>query len=494
MNVKRLGALHVLSGEYVYPSLANKKSQYQCPDCNDALVLCKGDIRVPYFRHGMNSECSFYTNPSESQIHKDGKLYIKSILDKRVPVTIERVCYHCHECEEFSLNYDDIKTNIIEYAFEYDGKKKADVASIDEDGNIVCIYEILHKHRTRDNCRPEPWFEFEAEYLSNLEDNIDFKLTCTRRTKCDDCLKLENKHLKFYNCEKYIRIKLGQTYPIPKRDENGNIIHRRFFHDTHCQTHLVHNNNILNLFSSDFTNGLFLYKVMISAKKHKVECIIVKQVVFENYEEAYLNNDSFYMMDIPHVIHLDFTGSGTVDIIHRLLKTFFSLKKKTTQALEQTQHRITILRFFKNNFISWKHHCSKKRKVNHFLRRKTHLILRNCFSEWMYEVEKKQRINELLKNIMIFWKEMAIIKTMLLLDEEEELTDSNVLFHRKQIISSKKSSRHILFITHPITGTKIKRIVGNGDIITILKTLIHKNARLKDIINWYHSVDDSMIC
>jgi competence CoiA-like predicted nuclease len=68
-----LGAINKLTGEYVYPKIANKKDEYICPECNKDLILVQGKIRVHHFRHKVDSinPCHHYSKPTESQIHKN---------------------------------------------------------------------------------------------------------------------------------------------------------------------------------------------------------------------------------------------------------------------------------------------------------------------------------------------------------------------------------------------------------------------------------------
>ena len=37
-----LGAIHKLTGKYVYPKIANKQDDYICIECNKELILCQG--------------------------------------------------------------------------------------------------------------------------------------------------------------------------------------------------------------------------------------------------------------------------------------------------------------------------------------------------------------------------------------------------------------------------------------------------------------------
>jgi len=78
-NITKLGAINKNTREYIFYKMANKKDEYICPDCNKEIILCKGEIRVPYFRHKIDTinPCNYYDKPNESQIHKDAKMLIK---------------------------------------------------------------------------------------------------------------------------------------------------------------------------------------------------------------------------------------------------------------------------------------------------------------------------------------------------------------------------------------------------------------------------------
>ena len=53
--------------------------------CNKDLILCKGDIRIHHFRHKIDcvNPCHHYSSPTESQIHKDGKMVLKHLLETK---------------------------------------------------------------------------------------------------------------------------------------------------------------------------------------------------------------------------------------------------------------------------------------------------------------------------------------------------------------------------------------------------------------------------
>lgn len=141
-----LGALNKITGEYVYPSIANKSASYICPECTRDLILCQGKIKAHHFRHKTdNNPCNYYNKPSESQIHKDAKMLLKHLLENKVPITFIRSCERCAKQDEYEIPEIGADSKIVlEYRFDYNGLKIADVAYIDGDG-VVALFEICFK-------------------------------------------------------------------------------------------------------------------------------------------------------------------------------------------------------------------------------------------------------------------------------------------------------------------------------------------------------------
>ena len=206
-----IGAINKVTGEYVYPKIANKKDQYACPECNKDLILCQGQIKVHHFRHKVDTinPCHYYSHPSESQKHKDAKLKIKYHLEKKTPMSFVRKCCICKKNEEFEIPEITETSSIkLEHRFEYKGGSKiADVAYIDDD-ELFCIIEICNTHKTCSENRPEPWFENDAETVIKMTSDINIsslKIPCIRCEKCEEC---ENK----YNTDKKKAIKKFKSW------------------------------------------------------------------------------------------------------------------------------------------------------------------------------------------------------------------------------------------------------------------------------------------
>ncbi len=190
-----LGALIKDTNKYVYPSIANKNDDFECPDCHRDLILRQGNKRAHHFAHyKTDNPCSYYTKPTETQIHKDAKMLMKTLLHNNTHITMSRVCRCCKENEYYEIpNRDDISNIEIEYRFEYNGTKIADVAFI-ENNEIIAIFEICNTHKTDNENRPEPWFEIDAFTLINIANmanicqNKELEIPCIRNELCDKCI------------------------------------------------------------------------------------------------------------------------------------------------------------------------------------------------------------------------------------------------------------------------------------------------------------------
>ena len=164
-----LGAIDTDTGKYVLPPEASKDTGYVCPDCHGKVILRKGTVRVAHFAHHVSSNpCTYYTHPSESQIHKDAKLLMVKLLTDKRKIQFWWACsnvirYPCSNeyffCEEPSFDYKDGDEIVTEYRSP-DGKWIADVAIVNS-GAVRLIVEIRHTHTTT-TPRPEPWYELDA--------------------------------------------------------------------------------------------------------------------------------------------------------------------------------------------------------------------------------------------------------------------------------------------------------------------------------------------
>jgi len=187
-----LGAINKVTGEYVYPKIANKKDEYICPECNKDLILVKGEIRVHHFRHKVDGidPCQHYCKPTESQIHKDAKMLLKTLLENKTNIQFVRQCVSCKITNEINLpEITECSIITLEHRFNYEDELRiADVAHT-LNGEIKGIYEICYTHKTCSENRPEPWVEIDANSLLTLVNtNNELIINCIRCEKCEDCL------------------------------------------------------------------------------------------------------------------------------------------------------------------------------------------------------------------------------------------------------------------------------------------------------------------
>jgi len=192
-----LGAVNKKTREYVYPKVANKKDEYICPDCNKDLILCKGKKIKHHFRHKVDSvnPCHHYSNPTESQIHKDAKILLKNLFERKIQISLTRHCCSCKKMEEFEIpEITELSSIKLEHRFEFnDSLQIADVAYL-ENGEVFALFEIYYTHKTSSEKRPEPWFEIDAEKLIRLANDdtlTSLQIPCIRCEKCEECMEIE---------------------------------------------------------------------------------------------------------------------------------------------------------------------------------------------------------------------------------------------------------------------------------------------------------------
>lgn len=188
-----LGGINKKTGAYTHPSIALKTEHYACPDCDRELVLKQGTEVVHHFAHKSNAGCAYHECPSESQIHKDGKLLVKYLIENKV-VYILRRCSKCKDEYEWAILKPSKKSFVVlEHRFNFNGNRTADVAFLSRTNKIKYIFEVCHTHKTDKNARPEPWFEFDALMLLSVSyKNECINLECMRKGwLCEECSKLE---------------------------------------------------------------------------------------------------------------------------------------------------------------------------------------------------------------------------------------------------------------------------------------------------------------
>ena len=190
-----LGAINKITQRYEYPKIACKKNNYICPCCKNDVIFRQGTIKRPHFaHHKSNNQCTYYIKPNETQMHKDAKMLMKTLIDNKQSLDIYKKCNRCNTQIKIkqicNTDYTDNTHGIIEYKFEYNNSKKsADVALL-QNNNLKYIFEICYRHKTKEENRPEPWFEIDAENFINNTNICNYEyiaIECIRPYVCNSC-------------------------------------------------------------------------------------------------------------------------------------------------------------------------------------------------------------------------------------------------------------------------------------------------------------------
>ena len=163
------GALRKDTREYTLPGEAERTMEFVCIECGEKVILKRGDIRRPHFAHYHNSShnpCTYFTHPSESQIHKDAKHKLALFLRQRRAINILWQCPNkekrswCKWSGSTRVKYQEDDRVVVEYR-DPAGRFVADVALLNGK-RVKYIFEFKHTHSTMEGTRPEPWFEIKV--------------------------------------------------------------------------------------------------------------------------------------------------------------------------------------------------------------------------------------------------------------------------------------------------------------------------------------------
>ena len=220
-----MGAVNKNTKEYTFPIHATKRDIYCCPSCNNDIVFKKGKIKTPHFAHKAHSTCCYYSNPGESEIHKEGKRLMKKLLDNKENILVYRKCKCCGEIEEvFNILKQDYTNEMIcrlEFCFDYNENKRwADVALLNGD-DVKFIFEICNTHKTSEERQTNyEWCEIDASTFinetmtqENLNEDNEIEIKCIRDIKCKKCLEWDKERLEWDKTNALKRI-IYDTYRI----------------------------------------------------------------------------------------------------------------------------------------------------------------------------------------------------------------------------------------------------------------------------------------
>jgi hypothetical protein len=272
--------------------------------------------------------------------------------------------------------------------------------------------------------------------MANDNSLTSLQIPCIRCEKCCDCIELENLNLKYYNIEKYVRIKLGQKYPIPDYDEHGKIKHLRI--DFHAGTDTLNNKNIIDLFEEDFINK----KIVIHSWKGGANAYVISKLSYGKYN--YWEREDGCMR-FPYEKVFDITCETTTQIIIKLIEYCRNVNNIKKELIKKIKNDIINVN---NRKELWK----KEIDINDDA---------DTFRSMRYS---KQDSN----HKMSLTQELTFIEN-----------DINYILGNNTIT-----------IEHPLTHTKLKRSLVNNK--TSYKGKWRNDISVKLIINWYNSNYDML--
>lgn len=188
------GAIDKETSRLVDPTSALRRHPYECPDCHRTVHVRKGEVRVAHFAHTSDpsNPCTYYNrNPPRSQQHKNAQLKLKQFLERSCEINVARVCpCGCRWMSHWGITCDASTTVKCEHRFVFnDSNKSADVAVLKADGSILCIFEVVHTHYTREGHRPEPWHEIRADEINSIPSTAEsIQLSCLREVLRPECI------------------------------------------------------------------------------------------------------------------------------------------------------------------------------------------------------------------------------------------------------------------------------------------------------------------
>ena len=82
-----LGVLESRTGSYRPPVVPTQLRNYICPDCDDRVIFYKHR-----YTHVSNTQCPYYTNPTDMQMHIDANLRLQYWLQQGVTILVHTPC------------------------------------------------------------------------------------------------------------------------------------------------------------------------------------------------------------------------------------------------------------------------------------------------------------------------------------------------------------------------------------------------------------------
>lgn len=168
------------------------KGKYECPECKANVFPRRTEKKRWHFVHYVDTSCNrfraFETN-SESFEHKLAKVLLEEILKNQIPIIIFGAPCNTTNCTSKLKDMTIIYTldDVVQKEYRLENGGIADVVLKQE--NNMYIFEIFHTSRTKNETRPDPWFEIKAsEVIQNYDNKINTViLHDIKKYSCGDC-------------------------------------------------------------------------------------------------------------------------------------------------------------------------------------------------------------------------------------------------------------------------------------------------------------------
>ncbi len=165
--------------------------RYQCPDCKNPMIPARGEKNRWYFKHVEIGTCDKNTATSsvESIQHLSAKETLCNFLRNGGKMNAQRKC-KCGFSNLVSVTLREDETVEMEYTLP--DSKRADIAVIRNNSQLVYIIEIYYTHRTSEQDRLyAEWFELDARSVNLKKDEMNTSKVITisdlRGYVCDAC-------------------------------------------------------------------------------------------------------------------------------------------------------------------------------------------------------------------------------------------------------------------------------------------------------------------
>jgi len=309
--------------KYILPNHAIKskyKDAFRCCDCNESLVLCKGDKNVDYFRHYKDTTCTRYEKPliknEKKRLHEEAKFQLKSWIEQEKVIRIKRRCCCCKqdEYECYTTIFDMLTKVVLEHRYIFNDRNIVyDVAHLTYKDEIIEAFEIVDTHKTEEENRPEDikWFEISAseimkKAMERFGDNYEIILNNERAFTCNECvIREKEKKIEDDILEEEIRCKRQET--ILKKQRNDDAIKKKQEEEElkkqneelKKQQYLIIIKNFLDGISND--NELYindvLYKELFDKEKNRRTNIEKIKLKIQQYKDETLLKELKYKED-----------------------------------------------------------------------------------------------------------------------------------------------------------------------------------------------------